>query len=87
MRAYLTDNVLILSIVLHSFPLNTLINNQTKWQDLLLVYGRTYLMRHISLVRTSRTWMTLCLYTENFRGHFFNNRNILVMKSEKTHNL
>ena len=54
---------------------------------MLVVYGRTYLMRHISLVRTSRTWMTLCLYTENFRGHFFNNRNILVMKSEKTHNL
>lgn len=56
---------------------------QTKLQDLLVVYGRTYLMRHISLVRTSRTWLTLCLYTENFRGHFFNNRNILVMKSEK----
>ena len=69
------------------FPLNTLINNQTKWQDLLVVYGRTYLMRRISLVRTSRTWMTLCLHTENFRGHFFNNRNILVMKSEKPHKL
>ena len=36
------------------FPLNTLINDHTKWQDLLAVYGRTYLMRHISLVRKVR---------------------------------
>ena len=42
---------------------------------------------HQSGPESSRTWMTLCLCTENFRGHFFHNRNILVMKSEKTHNL
>ena len=53
------------------FPLNTLKNDQTKWQDLLVVYGRTYLMRHISLVRKFREHGRRCVSIPKISGDTF----------------